>query len=72
MDELGATDLGAELGTVDLSAELGAIICGAEPAGLYLSFLPFFPSLYYLFHPFSVFITTFTRPNDKFDLGKSD
>ena len=66
--DLGATDLGA----ADLGAEVGALICGAEPAGIYLSFLLFFPSFYHLFSPSSIFIRTSTRPNEKFNLGKSD
>ena len=61
-----------ELGAMDLGAELGALICGAEPAGIYLSFLPFFPSFYHLFSHFSIFIRTSTRPNQKFNLGKFD
>ena len=66
---LGATNHGAELGATDLGAQLDTIICGAEPAGLYLFFLP---ELVSFVHPFSVFIRTSTRPNEKFNLGKSD
>ena len=66
--ELSAKICGAELH----GAELGALICGAERAAIYTFFLPFFPRFYHLFHPFSVFIRTSTRRNDKIDLGKFD
>ena len=62
----------AELSAKICGAELGALICGAERAAIYTFFLPFFPSFYHLFSPSSIFIRTSTRPNEKFNLGKSD
>ena len=44
---------------------------GAELGAIYTPFFPSFRASIICF-PFSVFIRTSTRPNEKFNLGKSD